>query len=300
MMAHEIKEQFTEYLKRECKCTEISVKNYFKHIEKYAKFAASIGFLDILKIDSYLLAHDILKKIQKAGHFRTKEPLSDCYIYKIGAMVSCFWKFALKYEYKEGKNPFENGWGFSKPQYGTIEFYDRDSDIMKQIMAYPLSIKDRAIFHVLFACGPRRLEVNNLQISKISEEGIWIIKGKNGKTRLVPISKIAWDSIHLWIMSLRARGYTGDWLFPNSTDQSRPMCDDNLYKRVRIVGEKLGIKLYPRMFRRAFITDSIEKGNPLTLTADWAGHDDIRTTQIYVRHTQKFSREQYRKTMEMA
>lgn len=292
-----IKNHFREYLKDQCLCSDASIENYEEHVGKYERFAAKMGIPDILKIDSFVEAFQVLSAIKKAGHYRTGKELSNAYICKIGYMVSEYWSFALMFDYKTGKNPFEHGVGFKKPQYGPPEFVDRDSQEMKQIMAYPNSLKDRALFYILYACGNRRAEACHVKIQHIQDLGLWIEKGKGGKSRIVPLSQIAREHIEAWIKTLRARGYKGEYLFPSAKDPNKPMSDDNVYKRVHIVGKKLGIKLYPRMFRRAFATHALEKGNPLTLVADWMGHDDIRTTQIYTRHTRTYSDKQYQETM---
>ncbi len=55
-----------------------------------------------------------------------------------------------------------------------------------------------------------------------------------------------------------------------------------LYKTIRRLGEKVGIKgLRPHMLRHSFATNAIRKGVPLPAVQRILGHKDIKTTQIY-------------------
>jgi integrase/recombinase XerD len=218
-MKHELKNIFKEYIIFNNRCTEETALQYIEHVEKFESFAAKLGINDVLSLEVARDAHRILMEIQRAGHYRTGTPLSDSYIFKIGAMASAYFKFAIFEGIKKTPNPFENGIGIKKKQFAKPQFFDRDSEKMRMILAFPYSLRDKALLYILYASAIRRREAAHLKIADIYEDriqtagGDWkvypivrVTKGKGGKIREVPIDPLTKKYIDVYVESIRARG----------------------------------------------------------------------------------------------
>lgn len=305
VMKPEIKKLFKEYVIFNNRCSEETALQYVEHVEKFERFAAAAGVDDILKIKTAKDAHKILLEIQRAGHYRTGKPLSDSYLFKIGSMASVYFQCCIFNGFKAGSNPFESGIGIKKKQFAKPHFFDRDSEKMEKVLAYPHSLRDKALLYILYASAIRRSEAANLKIQDVYEErmmastGEWklypvirVLKGKGGKSREVPIDLITKKFIDAHVESLRARGYKGDWLFPGKTKEGH-IKSGTVWSILYKMGKRLGFRVTPHMLRHSLAADMIEKGTPISAVKEILGHEDIKTTMIYTHHTRRFIFEEY-------
>lgn len=149
----------------------------------------------------------------------------------------------------------------------------------------------------LLSCGLRRGEIAGLQWGDIKHEGTTVglqVLGKGDKWRCVPLPDRAAPLLDLW------RFFCSTDLGDKSTESGQ-----SLLRRVNksgVIGTAgiTGHGLYQTMsrrlkaaglphvglheFRRLFATTLLERGVPLTVVADLAGHASLDTTRLYARH----------------
>lgn len=148
-------------------------------------------------------------------------------------------------------------------------------------------IRDLAILRLMFDLGLRRGEVVALDFSDLDLERktIHVLgKGKTQKTELsLPAPTIA--ALTEW---LNERGDFSGPLFLN-LDRARKgdgrITGKSIYRLVRGLGEKIGIKTRPHGIRHTAVTEAVKKaqrnGMDLEEVLDFSRHKDVGTLMIY-------------------
>jgi integrase/recombinase XerC len=148
-------------------------------------------------------------------------------------------------------------------------------------------IRDKTILRLLFDLGLRRGEVVTLDVADLDLERKTIQvmgKGRTQKTELtLPAPTIA--SLTEW---LKVRGDFSGPLFLN-LDRARKgegrITGKSIYRLVRGLGEKIGIKTRPHGIRHSAVTEAVKKaqrnGMDLEEVLDFSRHKDVRTLMIY-------------------
>lgn len=157
---------------------------------------------------------------------------------------------------------------------------------------HPAGLRDRAIFEVFYSTGLRRAEIAGLHIRDLdAERGILMVRlGKGKRDRVVPIGEraVAWvmkyleDVRPLWALAADDDGA----LF--LSDRGGPLSPDTLTKIGRRRMEDSG--LYQKgdachVFRHSAATAMLEGGADIRFIAEFLGHAQISTTQLYTRVT---------------
>ncbi len=148
-------------------------------------------------------------------------------------------------------------------------------------------IRDKAILRLLFDLGLRRGEVTGLDLEDLDLERKTISvlgKGKTQKKELsLPAPTIA--ALTEW---LKVRGNFPGPLFLNlDRARKRPgrITGKSIYRLVRGLGEKVGIKTRPHGIRHSAVTEAVKKaqanGMDLEEVLDFSRHKDVRTLMIY-------------------
>jgi hypothetical protein len=123
------------------------------------------------------------------------------------------------------------------------------------------------LFLLGYKSGLRISEAINFNLAERTEKGLYRIKSKGQKERLVYIPKEV-------IQVLEANKWK-----PNQTNRF------NFYHFLKKIKRELGIsqkiELTPHTLRRAFTTYHAENGLPLPLLQKLLGHSSIRTTALY-------------------
>lgn len=151
-----------------------------------------------------------------------------------------------------------------------------------------VGLRDRAIVETLYATGLRISELASLRVRDVSGETV-TVKGKGGKTRVVPLGRPAQDALRRYL------------------DEGRPELADedagqDLWIGVR--GAPMGprslrravakhVATFPHAVRHSFATHLLEGGADLRTVQDLLGHTDLATTQIYTAVTRKHLRGMY-------
>ncbi|MEN8143792.1 MAG: tyrosine-type recombinase/integrase [Gemmatimonadota bacterium] len=170
------------------------------------------------------------------------------------------------------------------------------------------SLRNRAIFELIYSSGLRLSEVHTLDIPDLDfERGQVRVTGKGSKVRIVPVGEVALRHIKRY---LDARGdVTGPVAGPaaGSSAEVRPLFLSARRSRLsrrqiqRAVQELLdlvaqGEGLSTHGLRHSFATHLVDGGADLIAVKEMLGHASLSTTRIYT-HT---SREQLKKAYQQA
>ncbi len=155
----------------------------------------------------------------------------------------------------------------------------------------PLSLRDRALFELLYSSGLRVSELVGLTFMSIRWEGEFLrFIGKGDKERIVPFGKTAAEALRRYLEFgrpiLSARGQksktrTTDRVFLNA--RGSPLTRQGFWKILKERARAAGIlkPLSPHTLRHSFATHLLAHGADLRAVQELLGHVDIRTTQIY-------------------
>ncbi|MEW5920167.1 MAG: tyrosine-type recombinase/integrase [Bacillota bacterium] len=153
-------------------------------------------------------------------------------------------------------------------------------------------LRDLCILLLLYYCGLRLEELQNIRKSDFSEDlaELYVEKGKGGKSRLLPVHPFLQRVLPLYLNSGSgaARGLSAPaspFLFPGKGDQ--PLAKSRFYGIVKRCGALAGInkRVSPHTFRHSFATHLHQKGVDINRLAQLLGHSNIEKTAIYT-HTE--------------
>jgi len=158
---------------------------------------------------------------------------------------------------------------------------------LKAFLAVIKSIRDRAIFTVMYWRGLRRSEVGTLQLSSWRQEAgrMYVVRRKGSESGEYPLSPAEQKALKAW---LRIRGKAPGPLFPsrNGSGISGVMLD----LLMKHYGELAGLPPELRhchALKHSIGTHLVGRGAELFAIKDWLGHRDIKSTMEYVRFRSK-------------
>jgi integrase/recombinase XerD len=271
---------FEIFLKLEKSLSPHSVEAYTRDIGKL------ISFLDIqgynLSPSSIRLNHltEFLTWINEMG----LSPRSQA---RLVSGIKAFFKFLLLEDIIES-DPTSllelPRMGRKLPEVLSIEEIDR---ILGEIdLSRPEGRRNRAMLEVLYSCGLRVSELNNLRLSHVYFDKNYIkVSGKGNKERLVPLGRTAMKEIRNYFPDRNSlpkiEKEHEDVLFLNR--RGRKLSRVMIFSIVKDLVASAGINknVSPHTFRHSFATHLIDGGADLRAVQEMLGHESILTTEIY-------------------
>lgn len=163
------------------------------------------------------------------------------------------------------------------------------------------SLRDKAIFELLFSTGLRVSELCALDRDIDLKKDEHSIRGKGSKIRLVFLSDTAKNALKAY---LNKRKDMDNAMFVQLSNKKPTDKSDGLRINKRSVARivkryaiKAGIpkKVTPHVIRHVFATDLLSNGADLRSVQTLLGHANINTTQIYTHVTDRHLRDIHKK-----
>ncbi|MCF6249041.1 MAG: tyrosine-type recombinase/integrase [Desulfobacula sp.] len=150
-------------------------------------------------------------------------------------------------------------------------------------------IRDRTVLETFYSTGIRVNELQSLTIYDVDVQTctVKIKKGKGYKTRVVPLGKHAVKFFKEYISKVRPtlskEDKTTRILFLNQ--YSKPLSKQVIATMLKryVKAAKIKKKVTAHTFRHTFATLSIKNGADLRAVQKMLGHEDLKTTQVYIR-----------------
>jgi site-specific recombinase XerD len=142
------------------------------------------------------------------------------------------------------------------------------------------ALLDRAIFHLLWQCGLRAGEVEELVLEDLDLDNrrIDILDGKGRKDRTVYVADAACHALKAYL-AVRGDGFGKHvFLYRNAF-----LKKDLIHARIKYAGERVGVKVYPHRLRHTCATQLLNAGCRITSIQKFLGHKKINTTMIYAK-----------------
>lgn len=202
------------------------------------------------------------------------------------------------------KSPMVKIKAFKEPKLVKKEFSDTELEQLRKYLSESLytnklgsaahkgALRDRAIVELLLSSGIRIGELVRLKYGDLDfVNNTTLVFGKGSKERRVFFTDKA--KVYLIDYFKQREKNAGeplkstDGLFV-SINQHKPLGLHGIERRIRDIGNSAGVpNTHPHRFRRTFATRMVRKGMSLEKVQRLMGHEDMRTTMIYVNSSDK-------------
>jgi len=159
----------------------------------------------------------------------------------------------------------------------------------------PAGARDRALLEFLYGTGARASEAVSLDLGDLDlEEGSAVVTGKGDKQRMVPLGRLAVESLGRWLSFRLDLGPRDDAVFLNL--RGRRLTRQTVFDVVKKAAVSAGLdasEVSPHVLRHSAATHMIEAGADIRSVQEMLGHANVTTTQVYTRVTPRHLREIY-------
>jgi len=170
--------------------------------------------------------------------------------------------------------------------------------LLEWVYNYPydssfIRYRNHAIFAALLYAGLRKQEILQLRYTDVDLENmtLFINQSKGNKDRMIPISSALAGSLGRYVIERRTKGVTCPSFFASSV-QNRGISDTTLKRLIEAMRKDSGIKFSAYKLRHTFATLMLEGGCDIYSLSKMMGHEDIKTTTIYLCATTEHLRSQ--------
>ena len=149
----------------------------------------------------------------------------------------------------------------------------------------PFPLRDRAMLELFYASGLRISELAGARLENLNlQERIIRVTGKGSKMRLVPVGRIACESLDRYLTNERVHlvvKKTGNEVFLSI--HGKKLTTQRIWQILKEIAAAAGFEtnVYPHLLRHSFATHLLANGADLRIIQELLGHADIATTQIY-------------------
>jgi len=156
------------------------------------------------------------------------------------------------------------------------------------------ALLDRAIFHLLWQCGLRKGEVEELRQEDLDFGGrrLTVRNGKGQADRTVYLAEGVDRALREYL-AVRGMGPT-DHVF---LYRNQPISKDLLHGRLKAAGERVGVTAHAHRLRHTCATQLLNAGCRVTSIQKILGHKKLNTTMIYARAYDQTVEEDYFRAM---
>ena len=146
-----------------------------------------------------------------------------------------------------------------------------------------MTIRDRAMFELIYSAGLRLAELVGLNLDSIDagDQTVRVI-GKGSKTRVVPVGRKALDALKEWLLArpeIGAQGEAALFVSRRGTRLSMRSVQSRLGEWSR--RQAMPVHVHPHMLRHSFASHLLESSGDLRAVQELLGHSSISTTQVY-------------------
>lgn len=181
---------------------------------------------------------------------------------------------SIRFLYKFGLDKKYDKVSFKRPKTEKKLPKVIDGNFIKEQLFKIKNIKHKSLLTLTYSVGLRVSEVVNLKIEDIDSKRmiIHIKNAKGRKDRIVPLSKNVLELLRNYFKQYKPKEYLFNG--QNSLKYSPNSCN-------KIVKKYLGENYHIHQLRHSCFTNLLESGVDLRIIQKIAGHNNVKTTEIY-------------------
>lgn len=275
-MAVDVCQQFLDVLRVERRLSLNTLKAYQRDLAQLTIYCDEQGFNTWAELNGHHVRRFIAERHRKGlGSRSLQRELSACRSF-FGHLVKI----------KELPSNPANGIRAPKAPttLPTVLDVDQINVLLEVEPTDSLEMRDLAMWELLYSSGLRVSELANVSLMDVDLSGrtVYVLSGKGGKSRLLPLGGKAVSAIKAWL-SVRMELVKADEmaLFVGKTGSS--LSTRSIQLRLERWRKRQGLqgRLYPHMLRHSFASHMLESSQDLRAVQELLGHSNISTTQVY-------------------
>ena len=160
------------------------------------------------------------------------------------------------------------------------------SDLLQKDM----SLIEKSILELLYACGLRVSELTDLVINNIDLNAKYLrCTGKGSKERIIPIGKKACNALKNYFKEREyiIKKYNLKTKYCFIKENGKKLTRQDVYLFINSLGKNISKDISPHTIRHSFATHLLENGADLRVVQELLGHSDVSTTQLYTHISKK-------------
>lgn len=161
---------------------------------------------------------------------------------------------------------------------------------INELLDKQMTLLDKAILELLYACGLRVSELADIQINNIDLNAKYLrCTGKGSKERIIPIGKKACISLKNYFQEREfiCKKYGIKTKFCFIKENGKKLTRQDVYVFINGLGKNIDKDISPHTIRHSFATHLLENGADLRVVQELLGHSDVSTTQLYTHISKK-------------
>ena len=161
---------------------------------------------------------------------------------------------------------------------------DQINGLLEAPVSDALDIRDLAMWELLYSSGLRISELVNVELMDVdfSAASVYVVHGKGGHSRLLPLGSKALEAIKAWLL-VRDEFIKSDEAALFVGQRGARLSTRNVQLRLERWRQRQGLqgRLHPHMLRHSFASHMLESSQDLRAVQELLGHRNISTTQVY-------------------
>lgn len=273
-MILKVKEDYKRYIETEKKLKKNSRDAYVRDLENFNEYINSLGIKTITDINNTHIIRYLLN-LQREGK-------STATISRHLASIRCLFEYLLN-NGKIKSDPTLNLRPPRKEKKSPLILTEDEIDRLLNIpdVSKEKGSRDKALLEVLYASGLRVSEIKSLNIEDIDLKEGTIKLYQDDSSRVVPMGKIALESLSNYLSNYRKDSSKDEPVFINYTGER--LTRQGLWKIIKGYAKELSIKksITPQVLRNSFAVHLLRKGADIKTVQGILGHSDVASTQVY-------------------
>lgn len=266
---------YLTHLSQERCLSKLTVTHYRRDLETFAVFCQKQELIDWQQIT--------VKHIRTFIAEQHRRGLSGRSLQRCLSAIRGFFDFLIR-ENQLTANPAKTVRAPKSPRRlpSTLDV-DQTIQLLNQTPKGNLEMRDHAMWELLYSAGLRLAELISLQLQDLDLKDRSVrVKGKGGKTRLLPVGRQACESLQRWLTQ-RSQLAKSDENRVFVSRFGRGLTARAVQQRLARWALHYGASypVHPHLLRHAFASHLLESSGDLRAVQELLGHADIRTTQIY-------------------
>ncbi|WP_328853710.1 site-specific tyrosine recombinase XerD [Micromonospora globbae] len=283
-----------------------TLASYRRDLDRYLATLAAAGIADLAAVGTDLVeAHLARLRAGEDGH----PPLAVSSAARAASAVRGLHRFALR-EGLAGADPSRDVRPPTPPRRlpralpvdDVVRLLETAGPVTATGDGAPLALRDRALLEFLYGTGARISEAVGAAVDDVDpDEGTVLLRGKGGRSRLVPIGGYAVEALRAYLVrarpALAAAGRGTPAVFLNA--RGGALSRQGAWTILRRAAERAGLPVdgpaavSPHTLRHSYATHLLDGGADVRVVQELLGHASVTTTQVYTLVTVERLREVY-------